>query len=250
MPRIAAALAVFLTAVTCIGFNTARYPVVWEMVASSEGLPKAQESELPAAVPQSIAASQSAALPQSAPARESQVRAKPAGEARGEGRGVRGEESSPVWTEGGPIMAPDCEPALPSAGHSHVPPNGQVEAAASAKYASLPLESTASPVEHAEDEPGREAEADTGGSDQLDPQTALVPVEPADSKRDALATRRTEPWEDLAPVALAGDSGGVAKVRRLPSVDQVSVKKTSPGPTPRPPRPGDPIPIYPTTGIQ
>ena len=148
------------------------------------------------------------------------------------------------------MAAPDCEPALPSVGHSHVPPNGQVEAAASAKYASFPLESTDSPVEHAGDEPGREAEAHAGRSDQLDPQTALVPVEPADPVQDASATRRGDPWEDLSPVALAGDSGGAFGVRRLPSVDQVLDKKTSPGPTPRPRSPGDPIPIYPKTGIQ
>jgi len=131
MPRIAAALAVFLTAVTCIGFNTARYPVVWEMVASSEGSAGSQGSELPAADPQSASASQPATSPQSPPAREPQVTAEPAGGAGGKKRGVRGEprgvsgESSPAWTEGGPIVTPDCEPADPSMVHSQVPLNGQ-----------------------------------------------------------------------------------------------------------------------------
>ncbi len=41
MPRIAASLAVFLTVVTCIGYNTARYPVVWEMVTLPDGFAQA-----------------------------------------------------------------------------------------------------------------------------------------------------------------------------------------------------------------
>ena len=59
MPRIAAALAVLLTVVTCIGFNTARYPVVWEMVAASDGFTRSPQSEQPEAAPQPEAAVQS-----------------------------------------------------------------------------------------------------------------------------------------------------------------------------------------------
>jgi len=53
MPKIAAALAVFLTVVTCIGYNTARYPVVWEMVALSDGFTQSRRSEPPAPFPES-----------------------------------------------------------------------------------------------------------------------------------------------------------------------------------------------------
>lgn len=300
MPRFAAALAVFLTAVTCIGFNTARYPAVWDMVASNAGRAKTQQPEEPAEAAQSVAVSQSTASPQSAPARDSQVRAEPAAEASGERRGVtdesRGvsEESSPAWTEGGPIMTPDCEHAGTSVAHSHVTPNGQ-SMRPSAREAPLTSRAdvpecpareelfqespdanafsrqaecvggpsggeqrrrdfralnAASPVEQAEDRPGREADAQTGGSDQSDRQTALVPVAPPDSSRHAAATRSVDPGDDSSPVARAGDAGRARRVRRLPAVDQVADNKPPSGPTPVAPRPGDPIPVYPTTGIQ
>ena len=65
MPRIAASCAVLLTAVTCIGFNTARYPVVWEMVAGSECLAQSDPSDEPTATPQSAAVPQSEDLAES-----------------------------------------------------------------------------------------------------------------------------------------------------------------------------------------
>lgn len=58
MPRIAASLAVLLTAVTCIGFNTARYPAVWQMLAPADGMARSDRSDDPATSPQSVAASQ------------------------------------------------------------------------------------------------------------------------------------------------------------------------------------------------
>jgi hypothetical protein len=67
MPRIAASLAVLLTAVTCIGFNTARYPAVWQMVAGGDGLAQSDRSDDPAAAPQSESLAQSAAEAESAP---------------------------------------------------------------------------------------------------------------------------------------------------------------------------------------
>ncbi|HUT92230.1 MAG TPA: hypothetical protein VMY37_22235 [Thermoguttaceae bacterium] len=59
MPKIAAALAVSLTVVTCIGFNTARYPVVWEMVALSDGFTRSHRSEPSAPIPESTDSPQS-----------------------------------------------------------------------------------------------------------------------------------------------------------------------------------------------
>ncbi|MFH1918658.1 MAG: hypothetical protein ABIP48_02050 [Planctomycetota bacterium] len=67
MPRIAAALAVFLTVVTCIGFNTARYPMVWEMVAARDGLSQSREADEPAGSTQPAAAPQSASFTESRP---------------------------------------------------------------------------------------------------------------------------------------------------------------------------------------
>jgi hypothetical protein len=71
MPRIAASLAVLLTAVTCIGFNTARYPAVWRMVAGGDGLAQSDRSDDPAAALPSPAAPQSESLAQSPASAES-----------------------------------------------------------------------------------------------------------------------------------------------------------------------------------
>ena len=71
MPRIAASLAVLLTAVTCIGFNTARYPAVWQMVAASGGAAQSDRSDGPAAAPQSESLAQPEAEVESAPSWQS-----------------------------------------------------------------------------------------------------------------------------------------------------------------------------------
>jgi hypothetical protein len=72
MPRIAGALAMLLTAVTCIGFNIARYPMVSEMVAESGGLAPLRQAGQPTAVEQSSVAFESAAAPESAAEAESE----------------------------------------------------------------------------------------------------------------------------------------------------------------------------------
>jgi len=133
--------------------------------------------------------------------------------------------------------------------------------------------STASPVEQAEDKLGQETEAHTGRDDPSDRQAALVPVAPAGSKRNMSATRIADAGEDSSPgevesgewgverllvadpvsprpSSLTPRPGGAGRVRRLPPVDQVVDNESSPGPTPRAPCPGDPIPIYPTAGIK
>jgi hypothetical protein len=66
MPKIAASLAVLLTAVTCIGFNTARYPVVWEMLAEGDELTQSDRPDDPAAASQSEGLASSAADAESA----------------------------------------------------------------------------------------------------------------------------------------------------------------------------------------
>lgn len=48
MPRIAASLAVVVIVGVCIGFNTARYPVVWTMVANAHRLPRLDQAPRPA----------------------------------------------------------------------------------------------------------------------------------------------------------------------------------------------------------
>jgi len=74
MPKIAAALAVFLTVVTCIGYNSARYPVVWEMVALSDGFTRSRRSEPSAPFPESTDSPQSEGLATAASPGESAAR--------------------------------------------------------------------------------------------------------------------------------------------------------------------------------
>jgi hypothetical protein len=58
MPRIAASLAVLLTVVTCIGFNTARYPRVWKMVARADDPAQTALPEPSVSTPQSTDAAE------------------------------------------------------------------------------------------------------------------------------------------------------------------------------------------------
>lgn len=46
MPRIAASLAAVITLAVCIGFNTVRYPIVWEMVACAHRTPLSQQASV------------------------------------------------------------------------------------------------------------------------------------------------------------------------------------------------------------
>jgi len=277
MPRIAAALAVFLTVVTCIGFNTARYPVVWEMVAASNGSSQSHESDQSVVSPQSAAASQSATVagPQTTeewgsgwdsnrePA-ETMPRESTQAEPICALAAGRREDSPPGWAEGAPIedadygpgdftaspeppadANPEREPAEPQ---SDVGPPSPVEVPASAKYASSAFDtsaplpnSSASSVDDAEDT------SDAARTDEPDVPSTLVPVEPRDKGHDASGTCDAGSTEGPLTVAQAGNSNGVSKLRRLPSVDQVS---TIPEADNQDSLPDDPIPIYPTTGIE
>jgi hypothetical protein len=63
MPRIAAALAVAATLAFCIGFNTIRYPAVWEMIAPSDHAVPSAEAAVATAKPSAAAESTAATIP-------------------------------------------------------------------------------------------------------------------------------------------------------------------------------------------
>jgi hypothetical protein len=66
MPRIAASLGVVIVVAACIGFNTMRYPVVWDMVAVSHQLPQAGLALKPADSRATEASSADVKLPKAA----------------------------------------------------------------------------------------------------------------------------------------------------------------------------------------
>lgn len=66
MPRIAASLGVVVVVAACIGFNTMRYPVVWDMVAVSHQLPQAGLAFKPADSHATEASSADVELPKAA----------------------------------------------------------------------------------------------------------------------------------------------------------------------------------------
>lgn len=286
MPRIAAAFAALLTAVTCIGFNTVRYPAVWDMAAVGEGgprlhSPEQSEAALPSVVASlSASASRPASPAQSSPAPEPSEAAPadwdPPETAAWEPSEARpipvyssdGDEArAPGWSEDAPIATAEdtatdwsetnaeqddfSDHGADAREYRASPPAGEpIEAAPSAKYASSRLEQGDSPSAPVE-EP-----TDAAGADEPGPQATLVPVEPAVDAEAGWPTTEAEPpsrWSaeaDSASPSRAGDpddSPSAGPVRRLPPVDQVF---TIPAAENRPPRPNQSVPIYPTTGVR
>ncbi len=117
MPRMAASLAVFLTVVTCIGFNISQYPVVWKEVAASEDLCLSPSSAKSTAAGRQEMASQSALAAEPAAAPSPAVRRSAASRPRHAASvepipvysGGAGEEPSQGWIEGEPVVAGDGE---------------------------------------------------------------------------------------------------------------------------------------------
>ena len=220
MPKIAAALAVFFTIVTCIGFNIARYPGVWEMAALCEHFSQSDESAESATAPQSAAVAESQATVESGSLSES-ARDSHRTAARGstivEPISVypadTGEGSSPAWSEGAPVAAVVSEPLqqiesrVPAGDANAHPAKEPMEVLPSIQYASLPIEPAA------------------------DGESQSQPFVESDLERPLVAVK---PRGDLV-------------VRRLPPVGQVEeIDRHDEGRQP----PADSIPVYPTTGIE
>jgi hypothetical protein len=283
MPRIAAALAALLIAVTCIGFNTVRYPVVWDMAALVEGGPRLHAPEESETAGQSIVASLSAPASKSASIAQSSRAPDPEATARGEWDPPEttawepsvaepiavyssdpDEPSATGWGDDAPIATTDDAPAdwpEPRAEWENSSDRGvdapedrsrsyagePIEAQPSARYASSPWEQTASPGAAMEEGPV------AVGTDDSDPQATLVPVRPAVVTDAGLPagegeppSRRSAESENPSGVADADDRQRAGQVRRLPPVDQVHTIPAAEG---RPPRPSQSVPIYPTTGV-
>jgi len=285
MPRIAAALAALLIAVACIGFNTVRYPVVWEMAAMVEGGPRLHAPEESEAAGQSIVASLSAPASKSASVAQSSRASEPAATTLSEWDSPEttawepsvaepiavyssdlDEASTPGWSEDAPIGGADGEPtdwaetrperedssdrrvdAWEDGSRSY---SGEpIEAPRSAKYASSGLEASVSPNVPMEEEPVG------SGTDDPDPPPSLVPVKPAVAGKAGLPIGEGEPASGGSAEVESGNRSGVAgaddrqqsgPVRRLPPVDQVH---TMPASKNRARRPSQSVPIYPTTGV-
>ncbi len=285
MPRIAAALASLLIAVTCIGFNTVRYPAVWEMAAMVEGGPRLHAPEESEAAGQSIVASLSAPASKSESVAQSSRASEPAATTLSEWNTPEttawepsvakpiavyssdlDEASTPGWSEGAPIGGADGEPtdwaetrperedfsdrradARDDGTRSYG--GAPIEAPRSAKYASSPLEASASGSIPMEEEPVG------SGTDDPDPHPPLVPVKPAVAANAGSPIGQGEPesggWadgesENRSAVAGADDRQQAGPVRRLPPVDQVH---SIPASESRPRHPSQRVPIYPTTGV-
>jgi hypothetical protein len=229
MPRIASALAVLLTLVTCIGFNIARYPVVWEM-AAPEGFSQASQPEPSTAAPQSAVAASSSAIPNLTLALKS---------------------ATAAGCETPEAPAADLPPSRDLAETTYWPsaPQTPVAVGPPAMDESFSSESNeqASPGgqdrwlgHRAHDEPAtREARRTSI------PERPLVAVAPPEPAVDPGARPRFESRDGPAAVACA--YGRCLTVRRLPPLDQVW---NLPRADDQPPRSRDAILIYPAAGMR
>jgi hypothetical protein len=247
MPRIAVCLAVFLTIVTCIGINTARYPVVWEMAGGVQPLRQVSSSVRPAPADRDGSPPSNAGRVEEPPPTTCRA---PAPTPVGDSPEV---DQSDGW--GG---APSCEsgPPAPSESSRAKQPAATPQAIApdTDSWSPSPTESvddsepiSAEPVSVAASATGV-APSSPAGSDapnglaEPEPGEAhLVAVEPISP------TAYSDPQGDPATRPGAARDGhdrdGNPKVRRLPPVDRVAAAPTGFD------RPDDgAIPIYPTTG--
>jgi hypothetical protein len=229
MPRIASALTVLLTLVTCIGFNIARYPVVWEM-AAPEGFSQAQQLGQSTAAPQSAVAASSSAIPNLTLALKS---------------------ANALGRETPEEPAADLPPSRTSAETTYWPSAPQSPVAVG-----LPaMDESFSPGSNeqarlggqdcwlgpgADDQP---ATRDAGRASV--PERPLVAVAPVPPGVDPGARPRLESGDGPAAVACA--YGSRLTVRRLPPPDQVW---NLPKANDQPPRSDDAILIYPAAGMR
>lgn len=215
MPRIAAALGVVVVVAACIGFNTMRYPVVWEMVAVSHQLPQTSLASEPADASPLESSSTAVKSPAKAPV------ARPRYICTGDVcRIARADE----------VSANDSPTHVPAAEVSATAPSppSQVQDSPAAAATSLPTVKSDDPPEC----PLR-----------AEPQPAigkLVPVARPEG---------TRPAADLLSVSQAKAKGSsqqlasAAGVRRLPPLDCTGTPMSG---DPEP-LSGQQLPIYPTT---
>jgi len=240
MPRIAAALAVLAAVAFCIAFNTARYPVVWEML-KQPGLPpsaaKPAGTAAPAAptggAPEKPATSAQAAAPAAkradkGPKPESKTAWQPDSQAEFctadgvctiAGGTQQAKKPGPSPTQDSAPQGRDSPPHLPR--EAPLGGLGKCDAGAPSAVKDAMVKGRLVPVTDA-------------------PAAGPSPVIASGAVRgSALGAGRAQ-----LPSAGAADSGGDARLRPLPPVDELAAASPVPA---RPPANAS-APFYPTTG--
>jgi hypothetical protein len=221
MPRLPGALAVLLTMGVCIGFNTIRYPVVWQMVSEANRWP---------------------ASPASGAAEGSGSAAAPAGNSQATPCSRTCEAIHVEPGLSGPI--PTTAAAPPP--KTRVVCNGSMcclvkEEPAPQPAAPQPAPAVAKPGSAARD--AAPVAAVASGTLEAMVAAPLVPiVRPPKPPVGATVLSSSFEATEIDPDRLAQD-----KVRRLPPTDRIF---PAPSASPQEPLPADQVPFYPSTGAR
>ena len=248
MPRIAAALAVVGAIAFCIGFNTVRYPAVWEMLKNPGLLPVAKSADTATAPePPAKSTQPAASTPNSTAAKQQAAKAESKAKEKGE------DDAAEFCTADGvchiaagpaPAKKPDAPPKKAASREaSPRDPDAPPELPRDPSLAGLgktpgDLSAPAKPAAPAAATPQPSKSASFQGSSQ--------PVSPGD---EAPVKRRLVPVPDAPlPTALAvasgSQGGGNAGWKPLPPVEESGDPASGPfGPQSI----GGATPFYPTT---
>ncbi len=269
MPRLPAALAVLLTMGFCIGFNTIRYPVVWQMVSEANHWP-------PPASPRSDAAEGADSPAPAASGSQAASRPRACQAPRAEPRLAGPIPTVPGATEGDsplcagrksgqsppPKMRVVCngstcclvketapEPAVPSAaapplGVSRVDCPPVLPAAPAGKQPVAPAVSHGAPTAELSRPPAAPIEALPSDSPEATVAAQLVPIvrPPKPAAVAAVLTSVCEVTE------VDHDRLTQDKVRHLPPIDRVF--PAEPASSPQEELPADQVPFYPSTSAR
>jgi hypothetical protein len=224
MPRIAVALGVLAAAAFCIGFNTVRYPVVWEML-NQAGVPRAAST--PADGPSLAALTAKPSQPSAKSTQSAGSASKTAADAGKRSRAA-------------PDQA-DCE-------HEFCTADGLCQIATGpqpgAKKGSSPAPKSG--ADHAGSPPGLPRDASLDGLKGQTRESSLQPpasgLQPPDSRLPS-AAKLARVERPLVPVP---DGPPASPVQPLPPVDESAAAASGPA-VPQPA--GASTPFYPTTGL-
>jgi hypothetical protein len=210
MPRIAASLAVVIATAACMAFNTMRYPVVWEMVASAHRVPEGELVTAPAPSHPDWICTDGVCRPASPELPKPPTPAPP-------------EQPSPPTSTLAASTAPPPSPAPRAEPERKIPAK---PVALSSNRAGRPSARPEPPASHA-------------GLVPVTRPTAR-PIAPAPSVPKASTPPAKPPTENAKGTRLAAD------MRRLPPPEHIWTPATSP----QNQQPQEQIPIYPSTMAQ
>lgn len=256
MPRIAASMAVLLAVAVSIGFNTVRYPVVWEMVAEGRYPEQPAEPSEASSVSSSLATADAAPSPpvetrQQSPALESLYKSTENTAPIGDALSGSGDPGATAVAGLTPVVAP----------FAAVDPILQAESMTPMTAVASVDDRPSEQADPGERMPDSDREDDPLAANDVSP---MKPAEPAGKYAAGPSSVQGESdhemvpmtglgavdeptgwpaeWEAAALRAAAAD--GAETVRPLPPLDRVW---TAPGGTEEAPFPDGRIPIYPTT---